>query len=79
MENYNHKTTGKCGCNERPPRSMQHSCSMKSDSLMNMPVAMAYVPWQFFRDVYEPDKALQCGTIFPELNKPFFGKGGCPR
>ncbi|MCI8495097.1 MAG: spore coat associated protein CotJA [Lachnospiraceae bacterium] len=42
-----------------------------------MAIAMAYVPWQFMNETYEPDKALQCGTIFPELNKPFYGKGGC--
>lgn len=45
----------------------------------NMPLAMAYVPRQHFQEVYEPDKALQCGTIFPELNKPFYGRRGCPR
>ncbi|NBH13208.1 spore coat associated protein CotJA [Lachnospiraceae bacterium] len=42
-----------------------------------MAIAMAYVPWQFMSETYEPDKALQYGTIFPELNKPFYGKGGC--
>ena len=62
-----------------PAHSMSPSCNRKNDPLANMPVAMAYVPWQFFQDVYEPDKALQYGTIFPELNKPFYGKGGCPR
>jgi len=41
-----------------------------------MPVGMAYVPWQVLNTVYEPDRALQCGTIFPELNKPFLGKRG---
>ena len=35
------------------------------------PLAMAYVPWQHFQSIYEPDKALQVGTVFPELNKPF--------
>lgn len=62
-----------------PARPMPHSCNRKNDPLANMPLAMAYVPWQFFQDVYEPDKALQYGTIFPELNKPFYGRGGCPR
>jgi hypothetical protein len=42
---------------------------------------MAYVPWQTWNTVYEPEKALMMGTIFPELNKPFRGerrkKGGC--
>lgn len=40
-------------------------------------VAMAYVPWQYFENVYEPDKALEVGTIFPELDKPFLAGGRC--
>lgn len=39
-------------------------------------LAMAYVPWQHFEHVYEPDRALEVGTIFPELNKPFYGRKG---
>ena len=38
------------------------------------PVAMAYVPYQNMTEVYEPEHALQVGTIFPELDKPFPGK-----
>lgn len=94
MENCNYTPTSECGCNNNTPvqpapyqrprtaamRSpMPRSCSRNADPLSDMPVAMAYVPWQYFREVYEPDKALQYGTIFPELNKPFYGKGGCPR
>jgi hypothetical protein len=42
------------------------------------PLAMAYVPMQQFQSIYELDEALQNGTVFPELNKPFMGwKGGC--
>ena len=60
------------------------SCSrgcrpQNSDPLKGMEIAMAYVPWQHFQSIYEPDKALQVGTVFPELNKPFLGKGECPR
>jgi hypothetical protein len=51
----------------------------KEDPLAGMAIAMAYVPWQFMHETYDPDKALHCGTIFPELNKPFHGKGGCPK
>lgn len=94
MGNCNFTPGNECGRNNntqnRPaPYMRQRTTSMRpsapcpgirqSDPLSNMPVAMAYVPWQFFREVYEPDKALQYGTIFPELNKPFYGKGGCPR
>jgi hypothetical protein len=40
------------------------------------PVAMAYVPWQSFREVYEPEAAFQAGTIFSDLDLPFLGGGG---
>jgi hypothetical protein len=36
-------------------------------------VAMAYIPWQTWGDLYEPSKALKCGTLFTVLNKPFVG------
>lgn len=45
--------------------------------LEDMPLAMAYVPWQSFHNTYELCKAFQIGTIFPELCKPFCGKRGC--
>lgn len=70
--NMNQRSTMK-----RPP--MPRPCQDKTDPLSGMAIAMAYVPWQFMHETYEPDKALQYGTIFPELNKPFYGKGGCPR
>ena len=42
------------------------------------PLAMAYVPWQQLCNVYEDlDEALQNGTLFPELNKPFTGRRCC--
>ncbi|WP_243002528.1 MULTISPECIES: spore coat associated protein CotJA [Lachnospiraceae] len=40
---------------------------------------MAYVPWQKWRNLYEPCKGLQRGTIFEDLSKPFHGRGGCNR
>ena len=43
------------------------------------PVAMAYVPWQEWRSLYEVEKGFRCGTIFAELNLPFCWKGGAAR
>lgn len=40
-----------------------------------IPEAMAYVPFQQFKTTYDPEKGLEYGTIFPELNKPFLGGG----
>ncbi len=38
-------------------------------------VAMAYVPWQRFIQIYENlEIGYKEGTIFPELNKPFTGR-----
>ena len=34
-------------------------------------LARAYVPFQIFEKIYEPQKALMKGTIFPELYDPY--------
>lgn len=41
------------------------------DGLDGMPLGMAYVPWQHWKETYEPCKALREGTLFPELCLPF--------
>ncbi len=46
------------------------------DELRGMPIAMGYVPWQNFGCTYEPMEGLRAGTIFPELEKPFYGRRG---
>ncbi len=42
----------------------------------NMSVAMAYVPFQDDTSVYDDLKALECGTLFPQLNLPYTAAGG---
>ncbi|WP_283683324.1 spore coat associated protein CotJA [Parablautia sp. Marseille-Q6255] len=37
---------------------------------------MGYVPCQSWGVTYDLCHALHTGTIFPELHKPFCGKGG---
>lgn len=45
-----------------------------------LPLAMGYVPCQKkFKTTFELCKALQIGTIFPELCKPFCGQRRCCR
>ena len=41
------------------------------DQLFGMPLGMAYVPWQEWDRLYDPDQGFCCGTLFEELNKPF--------
>lgn len=42
----------------------------------HMPLAMAYVPWQVWQNIYTVEKGFHCGTIFQDLNLPFHGKRG---
>ena len=74
MPNVNNSGMRSFTCPGKPGSDMALS---PSDSLAGYPLAMAYVPWQYLRSSYEPDKALKTGTIFPELDKPFLGKRGC--
>ena len=37
-------------------------------------LAIAYVRWQELENVYEPEEAYAHGTIFPCLDKPFYGR-----
>ncbi len=41
-----------------------------------IPLAMAYVPMQKLRNIYEPAKALMRGTLYPELDKPWDPEAG---
>lgn len=66
-----------CSCSEE---QNHHSCAEECmENLCEMPLAMAYVPWQNWRNIYEICKGFQRGTIFAELDKPFLGRGGCNR
>lgn len=42
--------------------------------LDELPIGMAYVPYQKWRNVYNADVALERGTIFAELDMPFLGR-----
>lgn len=57
-----------------------NSCGMNSDySIDSFPIAMAYVPWQTWQNIYEPSEALKAGTLFADLDLRFYGVRGCHR
>jgi len=75
----NAKVVDRCDDTCDRNRSRTHcddDCSRGRDMLYGVPLAMGYVPWQKFECTYEPAQALQAGTIFPELDKPFYGRRG---
>ncbi len=47
----------------------------------NPVVAMAYVPYQQFqaRNLYSAEQGFESGTLFPDLDKPFYGGRREPR
>lgn len=51
----------------QPPMNNINNC------IDSLPLTMAYVPFQSYGVMYEPDKALCRGTVFPDLDKPFLG------
>ncbi len=38
------------------------------------PVGMLYVPYQSWQSIYDPQVAIERGTIFEALDKPFIGE-----
>lgn len=66
-----------CGCGRERKETRDCGCGRKQeDPLYGMPLAMAYVPWQRWGDIYPVCEGFHTGTIFEELDKPFLGKGG---
>ena len=60
-----------------PQRQVQkrEACPCSISALpANYTVAMLYVPMQTDTAMFDEMKALECGTIFSVLNKPFAGK-----
>lgn len=65
-----------CSSNYRNSRDMTYgnSCCKERDTLpVSVSVAMAYVPFQQWNEIYAADKGLSVGTMFPCLNLPFVG------
>ncbi len=60
-----------------PSYSETSPCCDRDDALEGMALAMAYVPWQNWKCIYDVEKAFCRGTIFEALDKPFCGMGGC--
>lgn len=51
-------------------------CERRDGDIDRYPIAMCYVPWQCFRDLYENEfEALAKGTLFKELDLNWYGRG----
>ncbi len=57
-----------------PGFSVQNTCTNTAPGHLerNYTVAMAYVPWQQWQRVYPMEQGFRQGTIFPDLDLPFY-------
>lgn len=60
--------------NNRTSRSSERI--VQKINWMDLPLAMGYVPCQKYGELFDLCKGFHLGTIFPDLCKPFCGKGG---
>ena len=75
-----------CGCGNTTTtvaRSTDCGCAdcnhgAENDGILNgRSLAMVYAPYQKYEELYDPRVGLCNGTIFCNLNKPFYGDRGC--
>ena len=58
-------------------KKYQCNCKIMSDLPTDVVIAMAYVPFQTELETYTSNEALSNGTLFPELDKKFYGGKCC--
>ena len=62
-------------CEKRYPKDTCEKERQDGD-FGRFPIAMCYVPWQCFRNLYENEfAALANGTLFKELDLKWYGRG----
>ena len=64
---------GQCRC---PQKTKSVICEDVQQAINTLPLAMVYSPEQSFEGIKEVCKALEVGTIFDALDKPFCGVCG---
>ena len=76
-----------CGCKKEEKKETDCGCAVESmyrdmkkedmcceEDMPGKALAMAYVPWQTWRKLYEVCEGFATGTIFKELNLEFYGR-----
>ncbi len=56
--------------------TMPSSYMYTNEKVQELPIAMAYVPWQQWKDLYDTREAFKRGTLFKQLDLPFYGGKG---
>lgn len=69
----NQKPQHSCRCNHQRGCGAKGVCGSDNGYICGeAPIAMVYSPMQKWRELYDPHTALMSGTIFKELDLPFY-------
>lgn len=69
------KHEDKCDCSiESMYREVKKNGVCCEEDMPGKALAMAYVPWQTWRKLYEVCEGFKAGTIFKELDLEFYGR-----
>lgn len=68
-----HRVQESCGCESAHP----YNAYEETNSDFNHALAMVYSPEQAWQNLYCVEDGLKVGTIFRELDKPFYGPNCC--
>lgn len=66
---------GMSQCKGQPRMEPSPSPTPSACNSLEHPIGMVYAVKQCFENIYDPESALMHGTIFEELNKPFYFSG----
>lgn len=82
MDEEKNSNNGRMNMGMDMKRNMGRNMRVPADqftlpNLSEYPLAMVYVPDQIWRNVYSPDEGLSRGTLFAELDKPFYPPRVC--
>ena len=68
-ENYNNDYIDSASC-----PCQNSDCQPGDTPVDGMIIAMSYVPWQQWNNIYNSEEAFNRGTIFASLYKPWIGR-----
>lgn len=78
--NHHNMNQSDCRCKSKDKEwgdcMKMDGCDVGNEPVDRMASGMAFVPWQKWEDIYCMEKALERGTIFEQLDKPFMGGRG---
>jgi len=77
MMDYRNNVRGRTQCCPGRNSAQTSDSGSCGCTVMEQVPVMVYIVQQEWSGVYPPCRALSQGTLFPVLDKPFFGKGGC--